>query len=175
MYRGLLLGVGLLLLGMVAAAVPSDAYTVVDTPLTSSPFSDATSMAALPTHTSVSILARQGGWYQVSLATGQTGWVRMTSLGFNTGTTPKTRNATIAGILGLFSSGRSGAGAGTDTTGVRGLNTGDIAAAKPDTAAVDALKAWIATPDDARQYSAALPLRPNVVVYVGADGKPGKP
>jgi hypothetical protein len=169
----LLLLVSLLALAVTAADRP-DAYTIVDTPLAQGPFSDAAHVAELPVHTSVSVETRKGGWYQVNLATGQSGWLRMTTLEF-TGTLGRVRNSALTAMLGLFESGRSGASGATATTGVRGLNTGDIANATPDTAAVDGLKAWAATPDDARQYSAQLPLKPHAVDYVDAAGKPGKP
>lgn len=171
-------GIFLLMMGLLAVAVAAtdkpDAYTVVDTSLAAGPFSDATHVADLPAHTNVSVQSRKGGWYQVSIASGQTGWLRMTTLEF-TGTVARVRNSALAAMLSLFESGRSGASGATATTGVRGLNSGDIADAKPDTAAVDGLKTWAATPEDARQYSAQLPLKPHSVDYVGADGKPGKP
>ncbi|MFI4921341.1 MAG: SH3 domain-containing protein [Gammaproteobacteria bacterium] len=163
----------LLALGAMAAGRP-DAYTVSATPLTTGPFTDAAPVSTLAAHTSVSVLLRKGGWYQVSLDSGQSGWLRMTALKF-TSVAGEARNSVLVGLLGLFESGRSGANGTTSSTGVRGLNTGDIAAAKPDTAAVDGLKDWATTPDEARQYSAALPLRPYTVSYLGADGKPGKP
>ena len=163
----------LLALGAVAAGRP-DAYTVSATPLTTGPFTDAASVTTLAPHTNVSVLLRKGGWYQVNLDSGQTGWLRMTAVKF-TSVAGQARNSVLVGLLSLFESGRSGANGTTTSTGVRGLNTGDIADSKPDTTAVDGLKAWAATPDEARQYSAALPLRPYSVEYVGADGKPGKP
>lgn len=174
MRRSLAILLTLLALAAAPAAERSDAYTIIPTPLTANPFSDATPVAALPVHTDLTVLARKGGWYQVSLPSGQNGWLRMTALEFNR-SPPATRSSALAGVLSLFESGRSGAGGGTAATGLRGLNTGDIAAAKPDTDAVDGLKAWAATPDIARQYSAALPLRPYSVEYVDADGKPSKP
>jgi len=165
---------GVLVLAAVPAAERSDAYTVVETPLNADAFSDAPKVTSVPAHTDLDVLARKGGWYQVSLATGQTGWLRMTAIEFDR-PAAKTRSSMVAGILSLFESGRNGAGGATAATGLRGLNTGDIANAKPDTAAVDRLAAWAAKPDDARQYSAALPLVPHSVDYVDADGTAVKP
>ncbi len=172
-WRTSLLLLILLALGAMAAAKP-DAYTIGDTPLAVGPFTDSTAVSTLAAHTSVSVLLRKGGWYQVSLDSGQTGWLRMTAVKF-TSSAGEARNSVMVGLLSLFESGRSGANGTTSSTGVRGLNTGDIANAKPDTAAVDGLKPWAATPDEARQYSAALPLRPYTVDYVDVDGKPAKP
>ena len=172
-WRVSLLLLALLAVGAIAAGRP-DAYTVSATPLTTGPFTDAATVTTLVAHTNVSVLLRKGGWYQVDLDSGQTGWLRMTTVKF-TSVAGQARNSVLVGLLSLFESGRSGANGTTTSTGVRGLNTGDIADSKPDTAAVDGLKAWAATPDEARQYSAALPLRPYSVDYVDADGKPGKP
>lgn len=169
-WRAYLLLFALLALGAVAAEKP-DAYTVATTPLTTGPFTDAAPVTTLAAHTNVSVLLRKGGWYQVNLDSGQSGWLRMTAVKF-TSVTGQARNSVLVGLLSLFESGRSGANGTTSSTGIRGLNTGDIAHAVPDTAAVDSLKPWVATPDEARQYSAALPLRPYSVKYVDADGKP---
>jgi hypothetical protein len=170
----LLLIAGLLVLSAVPAAERSDAYTIVDTPLSADAFSDAAKLTNVPSHTDLNVLARKGGWYQVVLATGQTGWLRLTAIEFDR-PAAKTRSSVVAGILSLFESGRSGANGTTAATGLRGLNTGDIAKAQPDTAAVDSLDAWEAKAADARQYSAALPLVPHSVAYVDAEGAPVKP
>src|SRR5579859_5741748 len=148
----LLLLLGVLVFGAVPAAERSDAYTVVEAPLNADAFSDAAKIASVPARTDLNVLTRKGGWYQVSLATGQTGWLRMTAIEFDR-PAAKTRSSLVAGVLSLFESGRSGAGGATAATGLRGLNTGDIAHAKPDTSAVDSLATWAAKPDDARQYS----------------------
>lgn len=171
-WNALLSAALLLSLPSVPAAERSDAYTLAVTPLNAQPFNDAAAVATLPAHSEVNVVLRRGGWYQVSSASGTTGWLRMTALAFDQVPT-KTRSSTLAGILSLFESGRSGSGAAG--TAVRGLNTGDIAKAQPDTAAVDNLKNWMATPEAARRYSAELPLRPHSVDYVDADGKPVKP
>jgi hypothetical protein len=170
----LLLIMALLVLSAAPAAERSDAYTIVETPLNADAFSDSAKLTSVPSHTDLNVLARKGGWYQVVLATGQVGWLRLTVIEFDR-PAAKTRSSVVAGILSLFESGRNGASGSTATTGIRGLNTGDIANATPDTAAVDGLAVWETKPADARQYSAALPLVPHSVDYVDADGTPVKP
>ena len=72
----------LLALGAMAAGRP-DAYTVSATPLTTGPFTDAAPVSTLAAHTSVSVLLRKGGWYQVSLDSGQSGWLDRKSTRLN--------------------------------------------------------------------------------------------
>ena len=145
----------ILILGAVHAAAVSTAQTVVAGNITSSPNSDASVVAAVPNATGVSIIERQGGWYHVRLDSGQDGWLPMTSIRFNGGTTGTAQSTDWSS---LFQSGRSGAAGSTATTGVRGLNTGDIANAVPDPKAVAELDQWQAKPDQAKDYAAALPL-----------------
>ncbi len=148
----------LLVLGTVHAAATSSAQTVVAGNLASGPYSDASTVAAVPVNTAVTIVERQGGWYHVRLASGQDGWLPMTSLRLNSG------GDSGAGGWGtswfsLFQSGRSGASGTTATTGVRGLNTGDIANAKPDPQAVAELNRWFAKPEGAKKFAAELELK----------------
>lgn len=164
MRRALLLGVVLLLvLGVVQADSGSAAQTVVAGNLNDGPYSDANAITSLPTNTSVTIIERQGGWYHVRLASGQDGWLPMTSLQLGSGSSATSASANNSSgwknWFSLFESGRSGASGTTATTGVRGLNTGDIANAKPDPDAVTELNQWTAKPDEARQFAAGLPLK----------------
>jgi uncharacterized protein YgiM (DUF1202 family) len=149
----------LLAFGVLHAAAVSTAQTVVAGNITSSPNSDASVVADVPNATGVSIIERQGGWYHVRLASGQDGWLPMTSIRFNSGSAATTQTSTD--WSSLFQSGRAGASGTTATTGVRGLNTGDIANAKPDEKAVAELDDWKAKPNQAKNFAAALPLTAN--------------
>jgi len=153
----------LLVLGALHAAAVSTAQTVVSGNITSGPASDASVVAAVPNATAVSIIERQGGWYHVRLASGQDGWLPMTSIRFNSGTTGTTQSTDWSS---LFQSGRSGASGSTATTGVRGLNTGDIANAKPDIKAVESLDKWQAKSKEAKEFAAAVPLKSNDKGYL---------
>ena len=158
MRRWLGLGAAMLwVLGAVHAAAGSDAATIVGTQLASGPHSDADVVAPVPSGTAVNVIERQGGWYHVHLASGQDGWLPMTSIRYNGGTGGASSGNT--NWSSLFESGRSGAGGTTATTGVRGLNTGDIANAVPDPAAVQALEQWAMKAEEARQFANQLPLK----------------
>jgi uncharacterized protein YgiM (DUF1202 family) len=158
MRRWLILSLLLLAFGVLHAAAVSTAQTVVAGNLSSSPNSDASVVAAVPNATSVDIIERQGGWYHVRLASGQDGWLPMTSIRFDGGTTGTAQSTDWSS---LFQSGRSGASGTTATTGVRGLNTGDIANAKPDIKAVQSLDKWQAKPNQAKEFAAQIPLKSN--------------
>ena len=154
----------LLTLGVVQADSGGTAQTVVAGNMNDGPYSDANVIGSVPVNTNLTIIARQGGWYHVRLATGQSGWIPMTNLRLNSaGSSAGGSNApaksSSSGFFSLFESGRSGASGTTATTGVRGLNTGDIANAKPDPAAVTELAKWTAKPADAKEYASQLPAK----------------
>src|SRR5690606_2336037 len=64
--------------------------------------SDAAVVAPLAANSAVTILGREGGWYQVKTADGKTGWVRMLSVRRSTATA-----STSAGLASV-ASGRTG-------------------------------------------------------------------
>ncbi|HEX6549321.1 MAG TPA: SH3 domain-containing protein [Gammaproteobacteria bacterium] len=171
MKRGLMLtGLLILVLGGVHAAATSNAQTVANVNLNDGPYSDAHTVAAVPPNTGVTILERRGGWYRVRLASGKDGWIPMTSLRF--GSTNSAGSSWNASDFNLFESGRAGGSGTTATTGVRGLNTGDIANARPDPQAVNELDGWTATPNQARQFAKQLSLRAQKIPYLpDAGGK----
>ncbi len=165
---------GLILLALlvalaVHAASQSSAQTILATPLNSAPYSDASAVTQLPAGTNITILERQGGWYHVRLSTGQEGWLQMTSIRLNNTSSGSSGSGSGWGfgwLTSLFESGRSGATGVTATTGVRGLNSGDIANAKPDPQATKEISAWSATPQQARQFAQQLNLKPEQVPYL---------
>lgn len=148
----------------VHAAAQTTARTIVATSLTNAPYSDAMPVAAVPANTGVTILSRQGGWYHVRLANGRDGWLQMTSIQLNS--TRASSSWGFGWLSQLFESGRAGATGTTATTGVRGLNKGSIANARPNPQAVDELNNWTVTPDQARSFAARLGLKSEQVPYL---------
>jgi len=113
-----------------ASAAGSDPGTLVRAEtLRARPASDAPEAGSLAAGTAVNVLARDGGWYQVSGA-GKTGWVRMLSVRRSAAA-----STSLAGIAGV-ASGRTGTGKVVTTTGVRGLDSGDLQAAVFDEARI---------------------------------------
>lgn len=121
-----------LLLALPALAGGADPGTVsrADS-LREKPFADARVLAPLPAGSTVSILTRNGGWYQVK-AGAKTGWVRMLSVRRVMGS----GGSDLAG-LARVASGRAGTGTVTTTTGVRGLDSEDLATATFNEAQVE--------------------------------------
>lgn len=163
---------GLILLALlvtltVHAAAQSTAQTVLGTPLNSAPYSDATAVMQLPAGTNLTIIERQGGWYHVRTSSGKDGWLQMTSIRMdNTSSGASGSGWGFGWLSSLLESGRSGATGVTATTGVRGLNTGDIANAKPDPQAAKEITAWSVTPQQARQFAQQLDLKSKQVPYL---------
>ena len=133
-----------LLLALPAAALAADAGTLgrADA-LREKPFADAKVVQSLAAGTRVDIVARNGGWYQVKAGT-RSGWVRMLSV----------RRSAAAGndIAGLASvaSGRAGTGTVSTTTGVRGLDSEDLATATFNEAQVAKAEGYRVSRSDAQ-------------------------
>ena len=171
MKRWLATGVAMLVvLGGVHAAASSNAQTVAAGNLASGPFSDASSVAPVASGAAVTVIERKGGWYHVRIASGQDGWLPMASIRYDSS------GAAAAGGGGsdwaaLLQSGRSGSGGSTATTGVRGLNTGDIENAVPDPDAVTELEDWAAKPGQAKRFAEQLPAAAQKVDYLDDRGR----
>jgi Bacterial SH3 domain len=148
----MLLALGLAL-PLLAGAEPG--YVAETAQLRDGPNADAKLLQSLAAATAVDVLARQGGWYQVSLA-GQQGWLRMSALRLHT---PVAR-------AGLLEGGRGAATQSVSNTGVRGFGSSDLEAASPDLPAADALVP--ADPAGARSFAAAGGLQANTTGKGGA-------
>ncbi|HET8731092.1 MAG TPA: SH3 domain-containing protein [Moraxellaceae bacterium] len=143
------LAVGLLL-ALPAATLAADAGTLgrADS-LRAKPFADAKEVAKLPAGAKVSIVTRSGGWYQVKAGT-RTGWVRMLSV--RHATAPAGSN--LAGLANV-ASGRAGTGTVSTTTGVRGLDSADLATASFNEAQVARVETYRTSRADADAFAHA--------------------
>lgn len=140
----------LTLLGALAAHAASQVGTLTGpAELRSTPFADGKALKTLPKGTSVEVIKRVGGWYQVKAA-GSDGWVRMWLLRFSTQVTGKDAAKQNVAVL---QSGRSSSTYTTATTGVRGLSEEELKNATPNPQAVAALEQLAVTPDDARGFA----------------------
>ncbi|MBV8667546.1 MAG: hypothetical protein JO269_13785 [Burkholderiaceae bacterium] len=112
------------------SAQGESAHTVRSTEVHADSQSDAATVATVPEKSALEVLQRRGAWTQVKVAGGQTGWVRMLNLRFDTVSAAGAANAgnagkPLSGLTGLLAAGRT-SNSGTDTTGVRGLNDEDL-------------------------------------------------
>ncbi len=136
------------LLPMVAAAEP--ATVIRATELKQAPATDAATVAELAENTAVDALERQGGWTRVKAANGE-GWVRMLALRFG-GTAAAKPGAT--GLSQVFNVARTGTSGTQVTTGVRGLDAEQIAAAQPNPPELAKLQGFAADRDAAASFAA---------------------
>lgn len=144
------------------AALAADSGTLTRAEgLRTKPFADAKVLAPLAAGTKVNIILRKGGWYQVTAA-GRTGWVRMLSV--------RRRAAAQTSITGIASvaSGRAGTGKVVTTTGVRGLDSGDLGAAVFNEAQIARAENYRVTRKDAQAFA-----RQGGLVAVNAPALPG--
>ena len=148
----------LALLGAFAAHAASQVGTLTGpAELRSTPFADGKVLKTLPKGTSVEVIKRVGGWYQVKAA-GADGWVRMWLLRFSG---PAAGGTALKDTVGVIQSGRSSATYTTATTGVRGLSEEELNKAVPDPAAVQAMEQLAVTQPDARGFAKQGALKAN--------------
>lgn len=151
----------LLLAGTLHAAESGTALKGDD--IKAEPFRDAKTVATLATGDKVSIVKKDGGWYQVESAKGK-GWVRMLSI--RKGEAAK-GGSSASGLLGL-ASGRAGTGTVVATTGIRGLNEEELKAAKFDEAEVKRAESYATSKKDAAKFAAAGKLAARPFDYLPA-------
>jgi hypothetical protein len=135
---------GLVVLGLSAAAPTRTAVTVTQTQLKPEPSFQARALTILPAQKTLQVLGRKGGWYRVR--DGRTeGWLPMLALRFVSRT-----NNTDMGIGSLMSTLTSGPRTVTASTGVRGLSVEELRAAQPDWKALARLETFAVSPAEAR-------------------------
>lgn len=152
-----------LLLAGNAALAGENATAVKTDSLKDQPFADAKTVATLNVGSSVEIIKRDGGWYQVKSAQGS-GWVRMLSLRRGDGGKPAP--GTSASSLASLASGRAGTGTVVATTGVRGLNEEQLKAARFDEKQVSLAESYQVSRADAQKFAAGAKLKPVKLDYL---------
>jgi len=161
----------LLALAAASAAAQDSGYAIRQTEVKKEPYTDADSVGTLAENARLKVLKREGGWMQVE--SGETsGWVRMLSVRV-TGDVPQSHRDW--GFRSLFNIARTGSSGQTVTTGVRGLDKGQIENAKPNPAELLKLAAFAASKSDAERFAAGNPaLKQQNVDYLPVDSKSAK-
>lgn len=144
-----------------AAALAEPATIVRSTDLKQAPATDAATLATLAENTAVDALERKSGWTRVKAAEGE-GWVRMLSLRFGAATAPK---AGASGLSQVFNVARTGTSGTQVTTGVRGLDAEQLAAAQPNPAELAKLEKFSADDEAAKRFAAQGKLNATSVEY----------
>lgn len=151
MYRDLKRIVGLagLLCGLactpIVAHAEGSAVVTQSADVRAAPSTDAKALTQAPVNEPVQILDRRGAWYEVSSTSGWRGWLRMASIKLTSLTQSKKSNSGISPL------------APTAVIGVRGMDEASLAHAQPDYNALNKLKQYRATPQDADRFAAQLP------------------
>jgi hypothetical protein len=148
----------LLLTPLFALAEP--ATVIREAELKQAPGSDAATLATLAESSAVEALERKGGWTRVKAPAGE-GWVRMLALRF--GGSAAKPGAT--GLNQLFNVARTGSSGTQVTTGVRGLDAEQIAAAQPNPAELARLGKFAADREAAAGFAAQGKLSAQAVEY----------
>jgi hypothetical protein len=148
-----------LLFPLTVAAEPAMVIKAVE--LKKDPATDAATVAQLAENTAVDALERKGGWTRVKAGAAE-GWVRMLALRYAADGAAKPGDS---GASQLFNVARTGSSGTQVTTGVRGLDADQLAAARPNAAEMKKLGGFAATKDAAAGFAAQGKLQPQTVSY----------
>lgn len=157
-------GVKIILLALLAllpgAVLAADAGTIKeDTTLRTAPAGEA--VAPLREGVLVEVGQRDGGWYQVTLTDGRSGWVRLMDVRLDE---QGEEDSLFGGLWSWLNSGPQRTHSGTTTAGIRGLSAEDIQSSgnrEPQT--VDDIRAFRVDADDARKFAASHGLESHTV------------
>lgn len=150
-----------LLLMLPALAWAEPATVIRATDLKQAPATDSATLAALAENTALEALERKGGWTRVKGDAGE-GWVRMLALRFG-GAAPAKPGA--SGLTQLFNVARTGTSGTQVTTGVRGLDADQLAAAQPNPAELAKLEKFAADANAAEKFAGQGKLSRTSVEY----------
>ena len=149
----------LLLFPTLALAEPATVVRAVD--LKKSPASDAATLAPLAEGAKVEALERQGGWTRIKAAPGE-GWVRMLALRYDGASESKQGDLGIVQAINVARTGTSGTQV---TTGVRGLDEKQLAAAQPNAAELKKMEGFGVEKPAAAKFATDGKLEPRTVSY----------
>ena len=153
------------------AQTAKQGWVIDDSRLYQKPFSDAEVVATLHADGVVAVIKRKGGWYQVESADNVSGWMRMNTLRFGEQKEDKGRG-NVRGLrqtLKLFKTGRSGTSGVTVATGIRGLDSADLANSKPDHNALKQLSKYRSDRQASEKFAASAHLTSRELAFVQAD------
>ncbi len=135
---------GLWLAPILAAPVAASAASAVlsqGADVRTKPSGEAATLMQAAATENVEVLDRRGAWYEVSSSSGWRGWVRLAAVRLTalTQKKPATSVDLVPAVIG-----------------VRGLDDASLARAQPDYAALEKLRQYRATPEEAERVAADL-------------------
>lgn len=140
------------------------AYTVRTTEVKAKPFTDAETLAKLTEKTPVEVLTRKSSWMQIR-HDGRTGWVKMLNLRLGDAAAKKSGDSGLAALFNVASTGSSGS---TVSTGVRGLSEEKLRNPQPNPQALNELKHYATSKQDARNFGKSGRLASKQIDYLPA-------
>lgn len=154
------------LLLYVGSVFAESATTSRSTELQEKASADSAVLATLANQTKVDVMQRNGGWTQVKTGNGQSGWVRMTSLRYESAG-PSTAVPTSGGSLlgSLATSGRT-SNSGSVGSGVKGLDKEDLKRASPNYAELQKMQRFAVDKNSAQSFAQKSSLNPTNVAYL---------
>jgi SH3-like domain-containing protein len=150
----------LLLFPLLALAEP--ASLIRPTELKKEPATDAAKVADLAENAPVDAMERSGGWIRVRTTAGAEGWVKLLALRYGGPGAARQGDSGLAQALNVARTGSSGTKV---TTGVRGLEAEQIAAARPNTAELNRMQSFAATRDSSTGFAQNGKLQRQRVEY----------
>lgn len=163
--RSTLSAVLLILAGLLGSAVAlaevRSGVTVEATALRESPGASAAVLQQLPAQSRLSILQRQGGWYQVETGAGQQGWVALLAVRFD-----KSAGAKGGNIGSLLQGSTAVEPASGVATGVRGISDDQLeGGGGSGSLSLQQLDRYAVTPGSARSFAQQGGLRSQSIAY----------
>jgi hypothetical protein len=143
-------------------AVAEPATLIRATELKKEPASDAAKLADLAADAPVDARERSGGWIHVRTQAGAEGWVKLLALRYGGPGAAKQGESGLQQTLNVARTGSSGTQV---TTGVRGLDAEQIAAARPNAAELKKLQSYAETRDASSAFAEGGRLQPQRVEY----------
>lgn len=158
MMRSILAGLFLtILVSPVAAAAEPGVVKKPSVDVYAEPRLDANKVSKLKRDAKVTISAQQGLWYQLQLASGQIGYVRVNDIRL----TRADGGAAQSGLTG----GQAGAGRATETAGVRGIDESELKTAAYNQAELDRMTGYRVADSNASSHAAAQGWEATKVAY----------
>lgn len=144
------------------------ALTVRATDLKAQPFSDAATITRLVENLKVEVLGRKVSWMEIKTPA-NSGWVKMLSLRFESGT-PAAKNDAGA-LKSLYNLATTGSSGSTVSTDARGLDEYKLSNPSPNPRALELIRNYALTRQDAEKFAKAEKLNMQRLDYRNAAGE----
>lgn len=139
----------LLILSPNLIAADKAGVIVRDASLYTKPFKDADIISEISATTSILVLKRKGGWYEIKV-TDKHGWVRLTRVRLNRKNNSADQQGSngVGELLISLATGRDKSSEDTTATAVKGLSEEELRNAEPDVEALNALDDFAVSDDN---------------------------